>query len=181
MVARYSFHLNLYGKHKKRAPHFRMVVMSFIRKQEIRQHLGMLCLENSPFFMPRVICRDTEAAADLSHSWEQTSQGSWWGCCLQSVGSWLTSDPCLTASTLVILLGNKLEWGSNYAADNEVMNERFKSRSLEGGWWLWLKGWGEVKSHKTNRFLDTFFKSMTVMCSLKSRIKTTVQRNCSLI
>lgn len=95
MVARYSFHLEFIWKAQvKSSFHFRMVVMSFIRKQEIRQHLGMLCLENSPFFfMPRVICRDTEAAADLSHSWEQTSQGSWWGCCLQSAGSWLTSDP----------------------------------------------------------------------------------------
>lgn len=70
MVARYSFHLEFIWKAQEKSSfHFRMVVMSFIRKQEIRQHLGMLCLENSPFFfMPRVICRDTEAAADSSHS-----------------------------------------------------------------------------------------------------------------
>lgn len=51
MVARYSFHLKFIWKAQEKSSfHFRMVVMSFIRKQEIRQHLGMLCLENSPFF-----------------------------------------------------------------------------------------------------------------------------------
>ena len=66
--------------------------------------------------------------------------------------------PCLTASTLVILLGNM----SNEALimlQTMGYNYTFKSRSLEGGWWLWLERDEEKsKSHKTNRFLILFSK-----------------------
>ena len=154
MVASYSFHLKLIWKAQEKSSfHFRMVVMSFIRKQEIRWHLGMLCLENSLHFhakshlqrhrgscrpvpqlrrgFPRILMRLLPAVRGV--------MADLW--------------PCPTASTLVILLGNK----SNEALitlQTTGCNYTFKSRSLEGGWWLWLERDEEKsKSHKTNRFL----------------------------
>ena len=51
MLAMYRFHLKFIWKAQENSFfHFRMVVMSLIRKQEIKWLLGMLCLENSPCF-----------------------------------------------------------------------------------------------------------------------------------
>lgn len=63
-----SFHGIYMESTSKEAPFTSEWLSCLSKKTRNQTASGMLCLENSPFFHAKSHCRDTEAAADLSHS-----------------------------------------------------------------------------------------------------------------